>query len=37
VRLTEAMRILDRIVQTAAGFETRDIETEIVSTSGAVI
>ena len=37
VRLTEAMRISDRIVQTAAGFETRDIEVEIVSTSGADI
>jgi predicted Zn-dependent protease len=37
VRLTECMRISDKIVQSAAGFETRDIECEIVSTSGADI
>ncbi|MCX7039107.1 MAG: TldD/PmbA family protein [Spirochaetes bacterium] len=37
VRLTEVMRISDKVVQTAAGFETRDVWTEIVSTSGADI
>ncbi len=37
VRLTEAMRISDKIVQAFAEIETRDIETEIVSTSGADI
>ncbi len=37
VRLTECMRISDRIVQSAASYETRDIETDIVSTTGADI
>ncbi|MDP2792024.1 MAG: TldD/PmbA family protein [Rectinemataceae bacterium] len=37
VRLTQAMRISDKIVQAFAEIETQDIETEIVSTSGADI
>ncbi len=37
VQLTEAMRISDKIVQAAAEIDARDIETEIVSTSGASI
>jgi predicted Zn-dependent protease len=37
IRLTEAMRISEKIVQTAAAYELRDIETQVVSTSGADI
>jgi predicted Zn-dependent protease len=37
IRFTEAMRISDRIVQAVAGIDSREIETEIVSTSGASI
>jgi predicted Zn-dependent protease len=37
VALTAAMKGFPRIVQATAGFELRDIETEIVSTSGARI
>jgi len=37
VRLTEAMKVSDKIVQASAGFETRDIVTQIVSTAGADI
>lgn len=37
VQLTEAMRISAKIAQAAAEIEARDIETELVSTSGAAI
>jgi predicted Zn-dependent protease len=37
IALTEEMKLSDRIVQTAAEIETRDIELELVSTSGAAI
>ena len=37
IQLTEAMRISDKIAQAAAEIEARDIETELVSTSGAAI
>lgn len=37
IRLTEAMKISDRIVQALAEIDDRDIETELVSTSGAAI
>ena len=37
IRLTEAMKISDRIVQAAASLEAREVETEFVSTSGAAI
>jgi predicted Zn-dependent protease len=37
VALTAAMKVSDRIVQAMAGFELRDIETEVVSTTGARI
>ncbi len=37
VRLTESMKVSEKIVQASAEIETRDVETEIVSTSGADI
>lgn len=37
VKLTEAMRISEKIVQALAEIDERDIETELVSTSGASI
>jgi predicted Zn-dependent protease len=37
VRLTEAMSLSDRIVQASAEIDARDIELELVSTSGASI
>jgi predicted Zn-dependent protease len=37
LRLTEAMAVSDRIVQRSAEIETRDVETKIVSTSGAAL
>ena len=37
IQLTKAMQISDKIVQAAAGIDARDIETELVSTSGAAI
>jgi predicted Zn-dependent protease len=37
IKLTKAMQISDKIVQALAEIDSRDIETEIVSTSGASI
>ncbi len=37
IQLTQAMQVSDRIVQASAEIDERDIETEIVSTSGAAI
>jgi predicted Zn-dependent protease len=37
IKLTEAMQISDKIVQALAEIDARDIQTEIVSTSGASI
>ena len=37
IALTEAMQISDKIVQAAAEIETRDIECELVSTTGAAV